>query len=199
MTRLITGETELYKLADDPHEFNNLARDAEHAPVIERLSKHLTFRYPEIPPDGWIEAEEVPSQTSSDFGRRGNCHFPQALPGASGGRVVCADLRAGEGSYIDFVLDVKTPGSYAIGATLLAGGACTVSVADVLDDAAQADADYPMKNIGKVQAGEDGKGALRDVSFDTVTFDQPGLKLVRFMSGVPKQRLQVDRIQFRRK
>ena len=198
MTRLITGETELYKLADDPHEFNNLARDTEHAPVIERLAKHLTFRYPEIPQDGWIEAEAIPSQTSADYGRRGNCHFPQALRGASGGRVVCADLLAGSGSYIDFVLDVRNAGAYAIGATLLNGGACTVSVADVVDDAAQADADYPMKNIGAVEAGKNGKGAFRDVSFGTVKFDQPGLKLIRFMSNVPKQRLQIDRIQFQK-
>ena len=74
-----------------------------------------------------------------------------------------------------------------------------MSVADVVDDAAQADADYPVKNIGAIEAGKNGKGAFRDVSFNTVTFDQPGLKLVRFMSNVPKQRLQVDRIQFRRK
>ena len=137
MTRLITGETELYKLADDPHEFDNLARDTEHAPVIERLAKHLTFRYPEIPQDGWIEAEAIPSQTSADYGRRGNCHFPQVLRGASGGRVVCADLLAGSGSYIDFVLDVRNAGAYAIGASLLTGGTCNVSVADVVGDAAQ--------------------------------------------------------------
>lgn len=196
MTRLITGETELYKFANDPHEFNNLAQNPEYAPVIERLSKHLTFRYPEIPKDGWIEAEAIPSQTSSDYKVRGNCHFPQTLKGASGGRVICADLRAGKTSYIDFVLDVGTPGSYAMGATLLAGGACTVSVADVVDVAAQADAGYPMKKIGSVKAGQ---GTVKDVSFGTVTFDQSGLKLIRFMSGVPKQRLQVDRIQFHRK
>jgi arylsulfatase A-like enzyme len=198
MTRLITGETELYKLADDPHEFNNLARDTEHAPVIERLAKYLTFRYPEIPQDGWIEAEAIPSQTSADYGRRGNCHFPQALRGASGGRVVCADLLAGSGSSIDFVLDVRNAGAYAISATLLNGGACTVSAADVVDNAAQADADYPMKNIGAIEVGRNGKGAFKEVSFKPITFDRPGLKLIRFMSNVPKQRLQIDRIQFQK-
>lgn len=198
MTRLITGETELYKLADDPHEFNNLARDTEHALVVERLSEHLTFRYPDIPRDGWIEAEAIPSQTSGDYGRRGNCHFPQPLKGASGGRVICADLLAGKGSYIDFVLEVREAGVYTLGATLSISGPCTVSVADVVDDAAQADADYPMKIIGTVEAARDGNGAFRDVTFNTVTFGQPGLKLVRFMSTVPRQRLQVDRIQFQR-
>lgn len=198
MTRLITGETELYRLSDDPHEFNNLAQNPEYAPVIERLAKHLTFRYPEFPPDGWIEAEAIPCQTSADYGRRGNCHFPQSLPTASGGRVVCADLRAGKGSYIDFVLKIRTAGAYAIGATLSAGGPCRVSVADVVDDAAQADAEYPMKNIGVVESGTKGDEVFKYVSFNTVTFDQPGLKLLRLMSGAAKQRLLVDRIRFRR-
>ena len=67
--------------------------------------------------------------------------------------MVCADLLAGSGSYIDFVLDVSNPGPYAIGASLLTGGTCNVSVADVVDDAAQADADYLMKYIGAVEAG----------------------------------------------
>jgi hypothetical protein len=195
MTRLITGETELYKLAADPHEFNNLAQNPEYAPVIARLSQHLTFRYPAIPADGWVEAEATPRQTSSDYKLRGNCHFPQPLPGASGGRVICADLHAGNGSYIDFVLDVQTPGTYALGATLSVGGSCTVLVDDVVDVSAQADTGYPMKEIGTLQGDT---GALSDVSFGTVSFDEPGLKLIRFMSDVRKQRLLIDRIQFQK-
>ena len=197
MTRLITGETELYKLADDPHEFSNLTRNPEYARVIERLSKHLTFRYPDIPQDGWIEAEAIPCQTSGDYKLRKNCHFRKPLSGASGERVVCADLHGGAGrpgSYLEFVLEVQTPGTYALGATLAAGGACTVLVDDVVDVAAQADTGYPMRTIGTVEASAE----LEDVLLGVVTFDQPGLKLIRFMSNVPKQRLQVDRIQFRR-
>ena len=41
MTRLATGETELYKLANDPHEFTNLAGNPKYAEVIEELEKHL--------------------------------------------------------------------------------------------------------------------------------------------------------------
>ncbi len=59
MTRLITGETELYHLAKDPHEFNNLAGDSQYAPVIKRLSKHLTFRYPTFTAGEWMEAEDI--------------------------------------------------------------------------------------------------------------------------------------------
>jgi len=32
IAKQLTGETELYKLADDPHEFNNLAQNTEYAP-----------------------------------------------------------------------------------------------------------------------------------------------------------------------
>ena len=195
MTRLITGETELYQLAEDPHEFDNLAADPQYAPVIDRLSKHLTFDYPKIPVNGWIEAEATPRQTSSDYRLRGNCHFPQPLPVASGGQVISADLRAGVGSYLDFVLDIQTPGTYSLGATLSAGGACTVLVDDVVDVAAQADTGYPMKTVGTI---EPGNGELEDISIGTFTFDQPGLKVIRMMSKVPKQQLQIDRIQLQK-
>lgn len=196
MTRLITGETELYKRADDPHEFNNLARDTAYAPVIARLSKHLTFAYPEMSADGWFEAEDTPRQSSSDFKLRGNCHFPKPLPGASGGRVICAELRAGTGSYIDFVIELKTPGTYSLAATLSAGGPCTVQIDDVVDNAAQADCGFPMKNVGRLAPNP---GAPKDVSIGVTHIDQPGLKLIRLISEVPKQQLQIDRLQLRKK
>jgi len=195
MTRLITGETELYKLADDPHEFNNIAADATSAPVIARLSKHLTFGVPEIPADGWVEAEDTPCQTSSDYNRRGNCHFPKAVSGASGGRVICAELHAGPGSYIDFVLQVKTPGTYVLGARLSAAGPCSVLVDQVVDNSAQADSGFPMKKVGRIAPD---RGAPKDFFIGTVQVHQPGLTLIRLISEASKQQLQIDRIQLRK-
>lgn len=196
MTRLITGETELYQLTDDPHEFNSLAMDLRYAPVIERLSRHLTFSYPKIPEDGWIEAEATPCQTSSDYRLRGNCHFPRPFPGASGGQLVCADLNAGKGSYLDFVVEVSTPGTYSLGATLSVGDSCLVLVDDVEDKAAQADTGYSMISVGTISAGSD---ELEDISIGTITFDWPGLKIIRIQSSVRKQQLKIDRIQLRKK
>jgi len=194
MTRLVTGETELYKLADDPHEFSNLAQNPEYAQVIRKLEKHLSFSYPEIPADGWVEAESVPAQTSADYGLRGNCHYPRTDAKASGGRIICADLRAGAGSYIEFILDVQTPGTYRLEGTIAAGGTCSVQVDDVKNDAAQADAGYPMKTVGTL----DPSAALADVSLGVVRFDEPGLKIIRFVSAVPKQQVKFDRIRFLR-
>ena len=193
MTRLITGETELYQLNEDPHEFQNLAGDPRYAPVIKRMEKHLTFRYPEFSAGKWIEAEATPRQTSSDFKLRGNCHFHREHPGASGGQLICAELRAGRGSYLEFVLDVPTVGTYSLAATLSVEGSCTVLVDHVEDEAAQADTGYPMETVGSLEPSGEG---LNNISIGTVTFSQPGLKLLRFQSNVPKQRIRVDRIQF---
>ena len=191
MTRLATGETELYKLADDPHEFKNLATDPDYAPVIKKLEQHLSFTYPEIPEDGWIEAESIPAQTSADYQLRGNCHYARSDKNASGGRVIRADLLAGAGSYIDFVLDVQAPGTYRLGGTVLSGGTCSVLVDDVKNDAAQADAGYPMKKVGTVKASN----KLEDISLGVVRFDEPGLKIIRFVSAAPKLRVSFDRIR----
>ena len=191
MTRLATGETELYKLADDPHEFTNLASKPEYAEVIAKLSRHLSFKHPKPGKDGWLEAEDIPRQSSSDFGQRGNFHYPKAQAGSSQGKVVCADLRAGTGSYIDFVLDVQAPGTYRLSATMSSGGACSVLVDDVKNDAAQADAGYPMRTVGSLEA----TNVRKDVSLGVVRFDQPGLKIIRFVSDVPKQQVEFDRIR----
>ncbi|MGB0155212.1 MAG: sulfatase [Verrucomicrobiales bacterium] len=191
MTRLITGETELYHLITDPHEFTNLADDPKYAPVIDRLSQHLTFTYPEIPENGWIEAEAIPTQTSSDFKLRGNCHYRRSDPEASGDQLLFAELRAGKGSYLDLVLDVPAAGSYKLGATLSIDGPCEVFVDDVVDDAAQADTGYPMTTAATVKPGSK---KLEDHLIGTVTFDSTGLKILRFQSLVPKQQLRMDRI-----
>ena len=196
MTRLITGETELYKLSDDPHEFDNLAPDPKYTPVIERLSKHLTFSYSEVAADGWFEAEDTPRQTSSDYQLRGNCHYPQPLPSASGGQVISAELRAGAGSYIDFVVKLEQAGYYELSVALAAGGPIILSTAAVVDDAKQADVGYPMKELVEIERSRD--GAFDLVSVRTVPFDQTGLHLLRFSSQVDEQQLQIDRIKIKR-
>jgi len=66
-----------------------------------------------------------------------------------------------------------------------------VFVDAVVDDAAQADTGYPMPTIGTL---EPGSGSLEDHSIGPVTFDSPGLKLLRIQSLVSRQQLRIDRI-----
>tara|TARA_B100001057_G_scaffold358918_1_gene361090 strand:+ start:2099 stop:3952 length:1854 start_codon:yes stop_codon:yes gene_type:complete len=190
MTRLATGETELYKLGDDQHEFTNLAGDPEYAPVIEQLKKHLSFSYPEIPADGWMEAEEIPAQTSADYRLRGNCHYTLTDAEASGEQLVSALLYAGAGSYVEFIIDLPTAGTYHLEGTLAMSGTCSVLIDDVKNDAAQADTGYPMKRISTLKPAK----KLTDVSIGVVHFKKPGLKIIRFETK-QKQEVKLDRLR----
>jgi arylsulfatase A-like enzyme len=191
MTRLATGETELYKLADDPHEFKNLATNPEYAQIIKKLEKYFSFSYPEIPADGWVEAESVPAQTSADFRKRENTHYPRADEEASGGKVICANFQKGPRSYIEFILDVPVSGTYRVGAKVAGSGSYSVQVDGVKNDAAQADARYPMKTIGTFAAPR----SFADVQLGVARFNEPGLKIIRISSTVSKQKLNVDRLK----
>jgi hypothetical protein len=193
MTRLATGETELYHLDSDPHEFTNLAGKPEYKGVIAKLSEYLSLRQSEPDAEGWLEAENLPHQTSSDFEQRGNFHYPQDHSEASQGEAVYAELNKGAGSYIEFVVKINRPGNYVLSFLLNAEGSSTLSTAAVVNDAKQADAGYPMKRILNIEKSQSGIFEL--ISAGTVHFDQSGLHLLRFSSEVEKQQLQIDRIQ----
>ena len=158
--------------------------------MIEQLEKHLSISYPEIPADGWIEAEEIPAQTSADYRLRGNCHYTLTDAEASGERLVCALLYAGAGSYIEFIIDLPSAGTYRLEGTIAMSRTCSVLVDDVRNDAAQADAGYPMKRIGSLEPS----ATLADVSMGVVHFDQPGLKIIRFETN-QKQEVKLDRLR----
>lgn len=193
MTRMATGETELYHLDSDPHEFTNLAENPEYEGVITKLSEHLSLRQSEPDAEGWWEAEDLPHQTSSDFEKRGNFHYPQNHSEASQGEAVRADLNKGAGSYIEFAFKIDRPGHYNLSISLNAEGSCTLSTAPVVDDAKQADAGYPMKKLMLIEKTQSETFDL--VSAGVVRFDREGLHLLRFSSQVPKQQLTIDRIR----
>ena len=74
------------------------------------------------------------------------------------------------------------------------GGTCSVLVDDVKNDAAQADAGYPMKRIGTLKPSK----KLTDVSIGEIHFDQPGLKIIRFATE-KKQEVKLDRLRLLKK
>ncbi|MCH2208762.1 MAG: sulfatase-like hydrolase/transferase [Lentisphaerales bacterium] len=196
MTRLVTGETELYKLAEDPHEFNNIAAQAESKEVIEKLERYLSFNYPVIENQRWLEAHDIPSQISSDFGQRGNFHYPESQADASEGGLMCAVLRKGVGSYLEFVIKVDEPGDYQLKISLNAQGPLTLFTAPVVNDATQADAGYSMSKVQKI--GKSKSSTLESVAIKKLSFKQSGLHLLRFSSELKSQKLKIDRLLFRK-
>ena len=177
--------------------------DPAYAETIERLSSHLTFDYPAFPDDGWLEAEDLPTQTSADHTRRGNFHYRLAREGASGERMVYAELRKGPKSYIDFVVRVDRPGSYAVGARVQHTEKhldVSVAVDDVRDDAGQATAEHPMRVLDQRISGSDAKPwTFEQVELGTARFDTPGLKIIRFMTeGDDPIQLRIDRLRVHR-
>jgi len=194
MTRLVTGETEFYKLNDDPHEFNNIASKPSSSVVISELNKYLSFSYPEIDKGTWLEAESIPSQISSDFGQRGNFHHPESLKDASEGELMSAVLRKGVGSYLEFVIKIDEPGDYQLNLSLNAQGPITLLTAPIVDDATQADAGFPMTKVQAVSKSK--SAALETVSINKLNFKEAGLHLLRFRSEVKTQKFKIDRLQF---
>ena len=73
-------------------------------------------------------------------------------------------------------------------------GTCSVLVDDVKDEAAQADAGYPMKGISTLKPSQ----KLTDVSIGVVHFDRPGLKIIRFVTE-KKQDVRFDRLRLLKK
>ncbi|NWK55250.1 sulfatase-like hydrolase/transferase [Verrucomicrobiaceae bacterium N1E253] len=152
MTRLITGEVELYDLRNDPHEFRNIAAKKESQAVIDKLSEHLTFSVPRVESRVKLEAESVARQTSAEYRSRGNYHYVGSSRQASGGKVLSAALIKGAGSYVEFVVDMA-PGTYQLSIGHEAGKTASqieVSYAIVENDAAQVSASYKTATLGKL-------------------------------------------------
>jgi len=202
MTRLITGETELYDLKEDPNEWTNLADLAEHDATIERLEDFLTFSVQPLPKDGWFEAETLPHQTSADLNHRENYHYPHDYNTASGGKVLVAELIAGKSSYIDFVWRADTIGDYSFTAIFedLPNGTELIAYSSpVVEDARQADADFKMEALptGSITSTKTPK-TLVTKNLGSMKITHPGLQLLRFMSvGENPLSLRIDRLGIR--
>ncbi|MEC8779584.1 MAG: hypothetical protein VXX28_11155, partial [Verrucomicrobiota bacterium] len=78
--------------------------------------------------------------------------------------------------------------------TIAMSETCSVFVDDVKNDAAQADAGYPMKRISTLKPSK----KLTDVSMGVVHFERPGLKIIRFATE-KKQDVKLDRLRVLKK
>ncbi len=202
MTKTITGECELYDLDADPNEWRNLVNDSSYQSVIERLSRHLTFAYPEIPRDGWIEAEKLPLQISADYRKRGNYHYCLDSKAADHRTLVVCQLVKGQGAYADFIFDVRQPGRYEIGASVQEVDQSVdvdVLVDNVVADAGQADADWAMQQLKHgIELEQSNQWRMHEQQFGSVTFEKAGLKIVRFINTEDKPiQLRIDKILLR--
>lgn len=191
MTKLITGETELYDLFEDPHEWHNLSNKEEYSKVITELEQHLTFSYPEVHESAWFEAENFPTQTSGDYLQRKNCHFRKDHSSASAGRIVCVDLLAGKNNYLDFVVKIRHAGKYDVGVELSSEATGQIYLSPVNDDQKQADSNYPMIKVSSFSKGSKDQFSLFKKKHKIVN---PGLYIFRVSSDVPKQSIKIDRL-----
>jgi len=202
MTRLITGETELYDLDNDPHEWRNLAAEQRFHTTVQRLSKHLTFKIRSLPENGWLEAESLPCQTSADYGRRGNFHYPRPNAEAAGGQYLCAELKKGKGSYVDFVLQAEQTGDYELSVALGAVNRSTrisVTIGSVVADARQATSDYPMRPVGKGTFTLKRNRGFTTLNLGRMKILKPGPNLLRISSeDASSILLRIDRLRVRR-
>ena len=142
----------------------------------------------------------MPCQTSADFGRRGNFHYPRKNANASGGEYLCIELTQGKGSYIDFVLNVDKPGAYQLAAVfgmVTHEGDLSMLVAGVTPDALQATSEFPMTTVGPEHFSLTKTHTFQTRNLGSVNFVEPGLKLVRMELLTPKPIvLRIDRLQF---
>lgn len=183
LTRLITGETELYDSEKDPNEWNNIA--AEQPEVVAELSRYLTFKAPQINDSLIVEAENLPTQTSAEFGKRGNYHYPLIDANASGGKQVVATLKQKAGSYVDFVVNFTSTGSYEM--TVAMGNQLSTiniqaSAFKITENAAQATANYPQ-NIAEENLLEiSTESAFQELPAIKLDVKETGLHILRFKS-----------------
>ena len=198
LTKLITGETELYDLFNDPHEWENIAK--QKPDIVEELSQYVTFKIPDIKKNIELEAENLPAQTSADYGRRGNFHYRREQSDASGGTQLIAELRQKSQSYIDFVANFPEKGEFNLEVNLgkqPSNLSLEVSYFKVENDAKQTTSDFPATAAHKTPHELNLDNSFSALSDMRLSIKEPGLYTIRFKSLTDdKTKLALDRFKF---
>lgn len=180
MTKLITGETELYNIVQDPHEWRNIA--TSHPDIVERLSKHLTFSVPKVADYAELEMEALPVQTSADYQRRGNFHYHQDSDRSSAGKQLVVEFRQKAGSYLDVVVEFEKRGNYDLQLEFgqqQENFELAVSYFRVANDALQASGAYPSIKAHPDTFSIDKSSAFSSLSNMQMSVQRPGNHIIR--------------------